>query len=103
MKARRQEGAEARKAARPDLPPMDLMRRMLDKFEEAVETRWAYRHARDADDSRACAAVRDKIDAALSPEAFSVEVQKIVAMGIDGHDFARHKLPPGASSPSASP
>jgi hypothetical protein len=77
-----------------------VARRALDEFEAALDERWSYRHANGADFGGAVAALRDKIDGGLSTDAFGIELQRIVALGIDGHArVSGYTLPGGRSLP----
>jgi hypothetical protein len=82
-----------------DLKPDDL-RQALDAFQTAVDERWSYRHAAGADFDMAIAVLRAKVDAGLSPSEFGIELQKIIALGIDGHaEVSGFELPPGGYLP----
>ena len=70
--------------SRQDTTPSGLQR-ALDDFQTAVDGRWSYRHANGADFHGAIAALRAKVDAGISPNDFGIELQKIIALGIDGH------------------
>ena len=76
-----------------DLKPDDL-RRALDDFKAALDHRWSYRHANGADFDGAITALRKKIDDDMSANEFGIELQKIIAMGIDGHaEVSGYRLP----------
>jgi hypothetical protein len=57
----------------------------LDVFAAALDGRWSYRHANDADFDSALAALRSWIDAPISSDELGIELQRILALGIDGH------------------
>lgn len=72
----------------------------LDDFKAALDQRWSYRHANDADFDGAIAALRRSIHGALSADQFGVELQKIIALGLDGHaGVSGYTLPPGGHLP----
>jgi RNA polymerase sigma factor (sigma-70 family) len=72
----------------------DHLRQALEEFKSALDRRWSYRHANGAAFDAAVAALRKKIDDGLSPGDFGVELQKIIALGIDGHaGESTHSLP----------
>jgi hypothetical protein len=72
----------------------------LDDLTTALDERWSYRHANRADFDAAIAALRKKIDAGISTDEFGVELQKILALGIDGHAaVSGYKLPRGGYLP----
>jgi hypothetical protein len=70
-----------------ELEPAQL-HRALDDFKAAVDERWSYRHANQADFETAIDALRTRVDAGISPNDFGIELQKIIALGIDGHAAA---------------
>ena len=61
------------------------LHRALDDFKAALDERWSYRHANGADFDGAIRALRPKVDAGLSTDELGLELQKIIALGIDGH------------------
>jgi hypothetical protein len=67
----------------------------LDAFQTALDERWSYRHANHADFDGPIAELRKRI-ADISSDELGIELQKILALGIDGHSrvFGYH-LPPG--------
>ncbi|MCH8150368.1 MAG: hypothetical protein IH987_20720, partial [Planctomycetes bacterium] len=75
---------ESRSVPISAVKPEDL-RRALDDFQTALDDRWSYRRANRADFAAAVAALRKKVDAGISPDDFGIELQKIIALGIDGH------------------
>jgi hypothetical protein len=73
---------------------------VLDVFESALNDRWSYRHANGADFDSAIAALRKRIGGEISSDALGIELQKIVALGIDGHSgVSGYRLPPGGCLP----
>jgi hypothetical protein len=88
---------EARPALK--LPPKAL-HGALDDLKAALDGRWSYRHASGADFDAAIAALRKKVDGGIPPDEFGVELQKIIALGIDGHArVSGYRLPPGRFLP----
>jgi len=72
----------------------------LDEFKAALDERWSYRLANRADFDAAMAELRKKIDAGLSTNDFGIELQKIIALGIDGHaGVSGFTLPSGGYLP----
>jgi hypothetical protein len=72
----------------------------LDAFESALNERWSYRHANNADFDAAVAALRKRIVTDISSDDFGIELQKIIALGIDGHSGVfGYCLTPGACLP----
>ncbi|MCI0352056.1 MAG: S41 family peptidase [Acidobacteriales bacterium] len=68
--------------------------RALDEFKTALDERWSYRHANGANFDAAIAALHKKINAGISTDDFGLELQKIIALGIDGHArVTGYKLP----------
>lgn len=59
--------------------------RALTEFEDALENRWSYRDANDADFDTSVAALRGRVEQGIDVADFAVELQKIIALGIDGH------------------
>jgi Peptidase family S41 len=57
----------------------------LDTFEAALNQRWSYRHANSADFQTAIASLRKRIVSGIAVDKLGIELQKIVALGIDGH------------------
>lgn len=97
--------AENRKAIlsfkRSDRPlTAEDMSRAIDDFERALEERWSYRHARKVDYDGEIGNLRARIQAGISASEFAIELQKIIAHGIDGHaGIDGFKLPPGGCLP----
>ncbi len=72
----------------------------LDSLETALAERWSYRHANGADYDAAIAALRQRIGAGMSRDELGVELQKILALGIDGHSgVSGYRLPQGGTLP----
>jgi hypothetical protein len=72
----------------------------LDVFEATLNDRWSYRHANNADFGRAIAALRGRIIGGIRINDFGIELQKILALGIDGHSgVVGYRLPPGGCLP----
>jgi len=68
----------------------------LDAFVSALDNRWSYRSASGADFDTAVAALRQKIGAGISADEFGIELQKIIALGIDGHaSISGYQMPGG--------
>jgi hypothetical protein len=76
------------------------LRSALDDFKTALDERWSYRHANRADFDGAIAALREKLDGGMSTDAFGLELQKVVALGIDGHArVSGYRVPGGRYLP----
>jgi Peptidase family S41 len=72
--------------AQGDQPfPSAALLAALDDFAHALDERWSYRHANEADFAGAIAALRTKAAAGMSIDEFGLELHKIIALGIDGH------------------
>lgn len=72
----------------------------LDVFEAALNERWSYRHANNENFSAAIGSLRKRIVASISNDDLGVELQKIIALGIDGHSrVSGYRLPPGGYLP----
>jgi hypothetical protein len=63
----------------------EALRRALDEFSAALNERWSYRRANEANFDAAIDVLRKKIDAGIAPNDFGIELHKILALGIDGH------------------
>jgi len=57
----------------------------IDEFKAALDERWSYRYANQANFDAAIAALRRHLDSAISKDELGLELQKILALGIDGH------------------
>lgn len=57
----------------------------LADFEEAVAERWSYAKANGVDFASAIATLRERVADGIDDREFGLELQKIVALGIDGH------------------
>ena len=72
----------------------------LDTFKSALNERWSYRYASHADFDAAIAALRKQIHNGISRNELGIELQKIIALGIDGHSgVSGYSLPPGGRLP----
>jgi Peptidase family S41 len=74
----------------------EAMQRALDDFKLALDERWSYRHANGADFDGAIRALRKKVEAGISSDELGLELQKIIALGIDGHAGVSGYTLPGA-------
>jgi hypothetical protein len=84
------------------LPPLkpNAVASALDALKAALDERWSYRHANAADFDAAIAALRKRIDTGLSRDELGIELQKIIALGIDGHSGVfGYRFPPGDRLP----
>ncbi len=72
------------------------LHRALDDLKVALDERWSYRHANGADFDDVMRRLRKKIDAGISTNEFGIELQKIIALGIDGHARVSGYTLPGA-------
>ena len=57
----------------------------LDDFEFALDERWSYRHANDVDFDSKIDFLHKRIDAGISSNDFAIQLQRIIAQGLDGH------------------
>jgi hypothetical protein len=72
----------------------------LDSFKLALNDRWSYRHANNADFDTPIENLRQKITKGISMDEFGVELEKILALGIDGHSRIRgYNWPEGGCLP----
>ncbi|GJM24865.1 MAG: hypothetical protein DHS20C16_12800 [Phycisphaerae bacterium] len=71
----------------------------MDVFQKALDAQWAYRHASDADFNAAIDVLRSKLDKDDSEVELGVELQKIIAMGIDGHSGINFRVQGGGYLP----
>ena len=88
--------------AKSSLPLIDgaTAANALDVFETALNERWSYRHANDADFVNAIASLRKRIASGIPGDEFGIELQKIIALGIDGHSgVSGYRLPSGGCLP----
>ena len=91
--------AVAQGELQPELEPSVAIA-ALDTFAAALDERWSYRHANHADFQTAIAALRKRIDRGISRDEFGIELQKIIALGIDGHSgVSGYSFPPGGRLP----
>jgi hypothetical protein len=98
------ENRQAVMAKKPTSPLAQVspaaLQRALDDFQVAIDERWSYRHANDADFHAAIEALRKQVDAGISPGRFGRELQKIISLGIDGHAaVAGYEAPRGGYLP----
>jgi len=56
----------------------------IDAFKAALDERWSYRYANDADFESAIESLRARKDI-VSQDGLGIELQKVIALGIDGH------------------
>ena len=54
-------------------------------FATALDERWSYARANGADFTAAIAALRQRVATGVSTDELGIELQKIIALGIDGH------------------
>jgi hypothetical protein len=72
----------------------------LDSFTTYLEKRWSYRFANNANYTDPINNLRQKIQFGLSIDEFGVEIEKIIALGVDGHSRVRgYNWPPGRCLP----
>lgn len=65
--------------------PADAVEQTLSDFQRALDERWSYRHANDADFAGAIEALRQRAAAGITVDQLGLELQKIISLGIDGH------------------
>jgi len=91
--------AQDRSPLLPELKREELSH-ALDVFKIALDERWSYRHANAADFDAAIAALRKRVEAGISSDELGIELQRIIALGIDGHArVSGYRLPPGGCLP----
>ena len=72
----------------------------VDAFQTALDERWSYRHANRADFGGAITALRKRIEAGIGADELGIELQRILALGIDGHSgVSGYSLPRGGCLP----
>lgn len=72
----------------------------VDAFKAALDKRWSYRYANRANFDAAIAALRKQIAGGITQNQLGIELQKIIALGIDGHArVSGFSLPPGGRLP----
>jgi hypothetical protein len=90
-------------AARDDAPPeptLKTFKSALDEFKTALDERWSYRHANGADFDAAITALRKRVETGISHDEFGIELQKIIALGIDAHSgVSGYDFPTGGRLP----
>jgi Peptidase family S41 len=79
-----QPGIPSHEAAQRRLEP-EAAAAVLDAFKTALDERWSYRHANGANFDAAIAKLRKKLAAGITQNELGIELQKIIALGIDGH------------------
>jgi C-terminal processing protease CtpA/Prc len=78
-------------ARNPAAPPLKVqlmpvqMRAAVNDFQKALEERWAYLKPSDFDHRKMIEGIRAQIGAGLKSDQLPVELQKVIAQGIDGH------------------
>src|SRR5262245_31544065 len=94
----RAQGAGQRAADTPLEPRIAAS--SVDTFAAALDARWSYRHANGADFDAAVAALRKRVETGVSTNELGIELQEIIALGIDGHaGVLGYSLPPGGCVP----
>lgn len=84
----------------PDRLDRAAAERAIDDFQAALNQRWSYRHANGADFDAAIAALRKRNLETMSVDELGIELQRILALGIDGHSrVSGYLLPPGGRLP----
>src|SRR5262245_18634872 len=69
-------------------------------METAFDERWSYRHANEPNFDSAFAALRSRSAGGMTQDQLGIELQKILALGIDGHSqVSGYQLPPGGKAP----
>ena len=72
----------------------------LDSFESYLNERWSYRFATDVGYASPINELREKIKKGISNDEFGIEIEKIIALGIDGHSRVRgYTWPQGGCLP----
>jgi hypothetical protein len=68
----------------------------LDQFERLLLDRWSYYDFSGADFEGAIARLRARMAGGMTPDTFGLELQRIIALGIDGHSgVSGYELPRG--------
>lgn len=88
----------AQPRARATIGPREMLQ-SLHVFQEALEKRWSYLKPSGIDVAALTGAVRKRISDGMSPDAFPLELQKIIGRGIDGHASISGLRPSGAHLP----
>ena len=66
----------------------------------ALDERWSYRRANGADFDAAIGALRKRVEAGIGGDELGLELQKVIALGIDGHAAVTgYSFPPGGRLP----
>lgn len=72
----------------------------VDAFKAALDERWSYRYASRADFDAAILLLRKRIQGGISQNELGMELQKILALGIDGHSGVKgFSFPSGGRLP----
>ena len=73
---------------------------VLETFKTALDERWSYRHANRADFDAAIEALRKRTAGGVSSDALGLELQTIIALGMDGHSgVSGYRRPAGGCLP----
>lgn len=93
--------SEERAPEPPVEASVETLLHAIDEFERAVDERWAYRHGRRFEYADALRDLRSMVSAGqLATAEVGIELQKIIAEGIDGHaGIIGFDLPPGGCLP----
>jgi hypothetical protein len=83
--AQAQAAAPAPAAMPPSAMTAGQMTRALDDFQAALEQRWAYLAPSNFDHASMIKAIRERIAKGMTGDQFVLELQKVIARGIDGH------------------
>jgi hypothetical protein len=68
----------------------------LDQFERLLRERWSYYDFGGADFEGAIARLRARLAGGMTPDVFGLELQRIIALGMDGHSgVSGYELPDG--------
>ena len=94
----RDKGAKRNNKERPSQSAKLVPQQMVDAFAQALDERWAYYKANDANFETSIIKLR-KSAHQLSSNQLGIELQKIVALGIDGHAGVRGYSLPGKFLP----
>ncbi len=94
----RDKGAKRNNKERPSQSAKLVPQQMVDAFAQALDERWAYYKANDANFETSIIKLRKSANQ-LSSNQLGIELQKIVALGIDGHAGVRGYSLPGKFLP----
>jgi hypothetical protein len=67
----------------------------IDEFKAALDERWSYRYANQANFDAAITSLRGRLGGDISKDELGLELQKILALGLDGHCVFRHRFSGG--------